>query len=137
MFSQKRIPGIRLAASAFAAVALLGGGVAHASIFPRVFSFNAVEFMPSDQRMPAAQAFVSQNVATGTPVPVALQVLRKAGAYCRTSKDAADAISCVHPSFQKHPDDAGTLDIDWVVRITPTTDGTVAAASVNREVSGF
>jgi hypothetical protein len=136
MFTQFKVPNIKLAASAFATVALLGG-VAHASIFPRVFSFNAVEFMPSDQRMPAAQAFVSQNVATGTPVPVALQVLRKAGAYCQTPRDAADAISCVHPSFQKHPDDAGTLDIDWVVRITPATDGTVDAATVKREVSGF
>jgi hypothetical protein len=133
MSAYTKSAGIKLAASALAAVTLIGG-VAHASIYPRNFSFNAVEFMPSDQRQAAAQEFVAQNVTPGMPIAAAVQVLQKAGADCRTS---VEAVSCTHASFERHPDEAGTVDVTWKVQVTPTANGTVAGATVRRTTSGF
>jgi hypothetical protein len=98
------------------------------------FTFNAVEYMSSDQREAAAQAFIGQNITAGEPIAVALKTVEQAGAYCH-GVSADGAISCTHSSFERHPGQ-GFADVTWKVRIIPAADGSVAAATVNRSKTG-
>jgi hypothetical protein len=106
--------------------------LAHADA-PR-FTFNAVEYMPRDQREAAAQAFVNQNITAGQPIAVALKTVEKAGAYCHGAS-ADGSISCTHSSFERHPGQ-GFADVTWNVRIVTAADGSVAAATVDRSKAG-
>jgi hypothetical protein len=120
-------------AAIVASAALVGAAAAHAESF----SFGGVEYMPSDQRMPAAQTFVADELTPGTPVASALHILRKADAYCRTPAQAGATITCTHASFERHPEGADLVDVNWVVKVTPSADGTVARATVSRSTDGF
>ena len=60
---------------------------------------------------------------------------RKAGARC--GRPAADGvIKCQEWSSQR-PAGRGMDDIQWLVRITPSADGTVRQAVVTRNVAGM
>jgi hypothetical protein len=135
MSTRMKSPTIKYSATIFVAITLISGGVARANA--QHFSFNAVEFMPRDERETAAQTFISNNITTGLPIPVALRILSKAGADCGTPKTSDREISCTHPSFHQTPDDTGIVDVIWTVRIDPAADGTVTSATVNRSTYGF
>ncbi|HEY1930168.1 MAG TPA: hypothetical protein VGG92_22080 [Caulobacteraceae bacterium] len=110
---------------------------APAPVNARPFSFAGVEFMPRDQRVPAAQAFVAEKLPPGTPIASALETLRRASAFCRRPRAPSDPITCIHPSFDRDPLYAQLADVTWTVKVTPSADGTVAAATVRRSTNGF
>jgi hypothetical protein len=99
------------------------------------FSFKSVEFLPREQRLPAVQAFVDQNVVVGQPIAPALEAIRKAGAYCPAPKAPHRTFVCTHSSFQRHPG-AGLDDVTWRVRVRPADDNTIAVVAVSRTKSG-
>lgn len=135
MTSQKNTRTFKTVAATMVALTALTGAVAHANAKP--FSFGSVEFMPRDQREAAAQAFVANDLTAGMPIASALQVLKKADVYCRVPSVPGRAISCTHASFEQHPDDTGPVDVIWTVRVTPSADGTIGAATVSRSRYGF
>jgi hypothetical protein len=97
--------------------------------------FNGVEYLPRDQREPAAQAFVAGAAPPGRPLSTAVADIRKAGAYCRPAASTSD-VTCVSRSLEHNPGEH--LDeVSWTVRITPDAAGNVVSASVVREKSGF
>ena len=120
--------------SAALAILSTSGAATLAHAQAQKFSFNAVEYLPRDQRDAAAQAFISQNITAGEPVAVALKTVQKAGAYCHGA-DADGVISCSHSSFERHPGQ-GFADVTWKVQITPAANGPVAAATVDRSREG-
>lgn len=122
-----------LAAVLVTSASLAAAAAAHAN----AFSFSGVEYMPRDQRVAAAQAFVADELTPGTPVPTALQVLRRADAYCRTPGQQGATITCTHASFERHAEGADLVDVNWLVKITPSADGTVAKATVSRSTDGY
>lgn len=128
IFANVKAFGIGLAILSTSGVATL----AHAQ--GEKFSFNAVEYLPHDQRQAAAQTFLSQNVTAGEPIAVALKTVEKAGAYCHGAA-AGGVISCTHSSFERHPGQ-GFADVTWKVQITSAADGSVAAATVDRSKDG-
>ncbi|WP_158915143.1 hypothetical protein [Caulobacter sp. S45] len=118
------------------AATLLFTAASSALATPTRFTFESAEFMPLEQREPAARAFFAQNISVGMPVQAATQVVRKAGAFCRLPSAQGGAISCTHSSFEHRP--GMSLDeITWKIQITPAADGTVAAASVSRTKAGL
>jgi hypothetical protein len=112
---------------ALAAASLAAGSAALAQATP--FSFKTVEFMAEDQREPAARAFVHDNVQPGMPIDAAIEVLRKAGAFCHPRKGGR--VLCTHSSFQRHPFHDLT-DVNWTVTVVATPDGRVGSADVVR-----
>jgi hypothetical protein len=134
MAIDKKALGLKAVVAAIAASgALAGAAAAHAESF----SFGGVEYLPSDQRVPAAQAFVADQLTPGTPVASALHILRKADAYCRTPGQSGATITCTHASFERHAEGADLVDVKWIVKVTPSADGTVAHATVSRSTDGF
>ncbi|HSZ53502.1 MAG TPA: hypothetical protein VK801_18185 [Caulobacteraceae bacterium] len=110
---------------------------AAAQVSARPFSFAGVEYLTHDQRVPAAQAFVAEKLPPGTPIASALETLRRASAFCRTPRAPGEPITCTHASFDRDPLYAQLADVTWTVKVTPSADGTVAAATVRRSTNGF
>ncbi|HSZ53503.1 MAG TPA: hypothetical protein VK801_18190 [Caulobacteraceae bacterium] len=133
MAKDKKAFGLKAIAVAIVASSALAGAAAHA----QSFNFTHVEFMPSDQRVPAAKAFVADELPPGTPIASALHILRKADAYCRTPGQQGATITCTHASFERHPDGADLVDVNWTVKVTPSSNGTVAKAIVSRSTDGY
>ena len=133
MVTEKKAFGLKALAATIAVSGALIGAAAHAESF----NFNGVEYMPHDQRVPAAKAFVADELSPGTPVASALKILRHADAYCRTPDHAGATITCTHESFERHPMGADMVDVSWIVKITPSAAGTVASATVRRSTNGY
>ncbi|HEY2050199.1 MAG TPA: hypothetical protein VGH03_12725 [Caulobacteraceae bacterium] len=133
MVTEKKAFGLKALAATIAVSGALVGAAAHAESF----NFNGVEYMPHDQRVPAAKAFVADELSPGTPVASALKILRHADAYCRTSAQPGATITCTHRSFERHPMGADMVDVSWTVKVTPAPDGTVAHATVSRSTDGY
>jgi hypothetical protein len=101
------------------------------------FSFIGVEFMPEDQRQPAAEAFVSANLAPGTPLATAEAALSRAGAYCGHGRRADGVIVCSLTSVVANSGEDSQGEVTWRVEITPDANGAVRTASVRRLTAGF
>jgi hypothetical protein len=108
---------------------------AAAHVNARPFSFAHVEYMPRDQRVPAAQAFVAKKLPPGTPIASALETLRRASASCRTPSASSEPITCTHASFEHRALSTELTDVTWIVKIIPSADGTVASATVQRSTN--
>ncbi|HEY2050201.1 MAG TPA: hypothetical protein VGH03_12735 [Caulobacteraceae bacterium] len=119
-----------------ATIVIAASLAAAAQVNARPFSFAGVEFMSRDQRVPAAQAFVAENLPPGTPIASALETLRRARAFCRTPHAPSEPIICTHRSFDRPPLDSEFIDVTWTVKVIPTADGTVARATVRRSTVG-
>ena len=133
MFTNGSARGVK----AIAAMVVTSASLAAAAhVNARPFSFAGVEFMPRDQRVPAAQAFVAEKLPPGTPIASALETLRRASAFCRTPHAPSEPIICTHRSFQRRPLETELVDVTWTVEITPSADGTVARATVRRSTVG-
>jgi hypothetical protein len=113
------------------------GLTAVAAAAQQPFSFTAVEFMPRDQRLAAAQAFVAATAAPGTPIRVAEAALSRAGVYCHGGRVVNGVVSCTLTSVVGHSDEKSENEVTWRVQITPDANGAVAAATVNRTTLGF
>jgi hypothetical protein len=115
-------------------VSFVAGGSVAAHAYK--FSFRGVEFMPRDQREPAARAFVAQHAAPGASMNAAIDAIKMAGAHCSYSVGTKDAIVCTASSLQRHPGEDLT-DIQWKVIIFPSANGTVDHTAVVRTRSGL
>ena len=100
------------------------------------FSFRAVEFLPAEERVLAAEHFIASNIRPGMPLALAERVIGKADAHCRPHADPTAPILCTYsvtnqrPGLDPHrPDD--------VVEPFAGPDATVAGASVSRGRYGF
>jgi hypothetical protein len=136
----EKMPTISKARGVKAIAALALGSALLAAAAPvnaQPFSFDHVEYMPRDQRVPAAKAFVAEKLPPGTPIASALETLRKANATCRTPSASSEPITCTHRSFERHPNGADMVDVSWIVKVTPTAAGTVASATVRRSTNGY
>jgi hypothetical protein len=101
------------------------------------FSFIAVEFMPHDQKLAAAQAFVAANAAPGTPIRIAEAALSRAGVYCHGGRVVNGVVSCTLTSVAADSGNDSQHEVTWRVQITPDANGAVAAATVGRITDGF
>ncbi len=100
------------------------------------FNFRSVEYLPVEQRAPAAQAFLAAKAPVGAPMAVAVQAVRHAGAYCPTPRTPDAPVSCISTSLVRDP--GGVLsDVAWRVHLTPSSDGAVAEADVSRTRAGM
>ena len=125
-------------AKAIAAMIVTAASLAAAAqASARPFSFAGVEYLPHDERVPAAQAFVAEKLPPGTPIASALETLRRANAFCRRPRAPSEPITCTHASFDRHPLYAQLADVTWTVKVVPSADGTVARATVRRSTNGF
>ncbi|MBE7217931.1 MAG: hypothetical protein INR64_05620 [Caulobacteraceae bacterium] len=122
-----------LPAATFAAALLGAATTAFAHAEP--FTFSGVEYAPRDQRESLAQAYVARTMAPGTPMPEAIAAAAHAGARC-TAPGAGGEVVCREASMEKKPGE-DLSDISWTVRLTPTADGRVADATVQRAKAGF
>ena len=120
-----------------ASAAILFGVSTGAAVAQQPFSFTAVEFMPHDQRLPAAQAFVAASAAPGTPIRVAEASLSRAGAYCHGGRGPDSVVSCSLTSVVADSGEDSQHEVTWRVQITPDTNGAVADATVRRITDGF
>lgn len=100
---------------------------------PGPFSFDQVEFMPREQRDPAARAFLNQTVVKGMPMASAVAAVRRARTICHGHKDGS--VVCSHVSFRRPPGFA-LEDVSWDVRIYPDAKGAVDRFTVSRTVYG-
>jgi hypothetical protein len=132
VFTNAKARGMKSIAAVIVTTASLTAAM-HASAKP--FSFGHVEYMPRDQRVPAAQAFVAKKLPPGTPIASALEILRRADGSCRTPNAAGKPITCTHASFEHRPLSAELTDVIWIVKIIPSADGTVASATVQRSTN--
>ena len=97
------------------------------------FSFEAVEFMPLEQREPAVQAFLAHRVTPGMPIEQARRVLRHAGAFC--SPLEGETLRCMHSSMQRHPGES-LQDVTWQVTVLADGAGLVQTVHATRSVAG-
>lgn len=134
MFMNGKDRGVRAIAASMGTFAWLAAAT---QVNARPFSFAGVEYLPRDQRVPAARAFVADKLAPGTPMASALKVLRRADLYCRAPDRRGATITCTHGSFERPPLSAELIDVTWTVKVTPSADGRVAQASVRRSTNGF
>ena len=114
-----------------AVLAVSAGGVASA----KTFKFAGVEYMSSDQRLPAAQAFVARVASPGTRLRHAVAAVERAGAACRPAADQGGVVTCKYDALRKRPGETES-DIVWTVQITPTRQGAVGSATVQRDKAG-
>ena len=99
------------------------------------FDFQSVEYMSADRRLPAAQAFIDRNAAPGAPMRRAVAAVERAGAACTPADPKTGVVTCKSDALRKRPSETVT-DIVWSVQITPTPQGTVASATVQRRKAG-
>jgi hypothetical protein len=118
-----------ICAATWAGVATAGSAALAA---PASFSFRSVEFLPADQRQPAAEAFMQRTVVQGMPLAQAVAALRSAGAYCHAPR--AGVVSCIHASTERHVGHDLT-DVIWRIRLT-APQGAVTAATLRRTTAG-
>ena len=122
---------------AIAAMVVTSASLAAAAhVNARPFSFAGVEFLPRDQRVPAAQTFVAEKLPPGTPIASAIEALRRASAFCRAPRAPSQPIICTHASFDRHPLFAQLANVTWTVKVIPSADGRVAEATVRRSING-
>ena len=115
---------------------LMLGGASAADAAPGHFSFGAVEYLPYEARLPAAQAFVAQHLPVGISALDAIKQLRRVDAYCPDQPAASGQIKC-HFSMMVRPT-MGTLgEVTWAVNLSQDDQGRLAAVTVNRTRTGF
>lgn len=123
-----------LAAAAALGLSLVPGVASPAEAGQGRFTFRGVEFMPSDERTAAAQAFVAQQLPTGLPIPEAVRRLKEADAFCKGSH-AADAQLKCQASMVVHPTGLELGDVTWTVRLTQDSQGLLANATLERSTN--
>jgi len=102
---------------------------------PKKFDFYGVEFMPREERVPAAKKFLDRHVKPGMPIGAAIDVVSKAGTACGPAPAHGGVVQCSTHSVQRHPGLA-VQDVTWQVRIDVAPDGTVVGATVTRTTTG-
>ena len=122
-----------------AATAMAGlwavAGSASSSVSP--FSFRSIEFAEPEQRLPAAERYLHDYAAPGTPLPAAIAAIRRAEAGCRKQPAPDGAIRCYYAAgLGDSTADMPLGDVTWTINIYPTADGRVASTSVSRERFG-
>ena len=98
------------------------------------FTFRGVEFIPSGERIGAAQAFVAQQLPAGLPIPEAIRRLRAADASCKNYQPANAQLTC-QSSMVEHPTGLELGDVTWTVRLTQDSQGLLASATVERSTN--
>ena len=121
---------VRLIAGAML-LSLTAAATCGAQIKP--FNFNNVEYMPIEQREPAARAFLAQAVPLGTPLPMAKTTLEHAGAFCPAAMNGA--LHCSYSSMQRHPGE-DEQDVIWKIEVQGGGVGRAQTASVTRTIRG-
>jgi len=123
-------------AAALLSAPLALGGFSAANAAPGNFSFGAVEYLPYDARLPAAQTFITQQLPIGISTREAIKRLKKVDAHCPNQPAANGQITCrfsmmVRPNY-------GTLgEVTWAVDISQNDQGRLTAVSVDRTRTGF
>ena len=100
----------------------------------RPFTFRDAEFMPVDDGIAAAQAFVAARLIPGLPASEARQRLRNADMRCSSTRPngtiACDFAEVVHV-------EGGTLgETHWTVALVLDSADRVAAASLDHYTIG-
>jgi len=123
-------------AAALLSAPLAMGSFSVADAAPGNFSFGSVEYLPYSARLPAAQAFVAEQLPVGTSTLDAIKRLKNVDAYCPGQPAANGQIQC-HFSMMVRPT-MGTLgEVTWAVDLSQDGQGRLTAASVNRTRTGF
>lgn len=98
------------------------------------FTFRGVEFIASDERIAAAQAFVAQQLPKGLPIPEAVRRLKRADAFCKGYQPADAELKC-QSSMVVHPTGLELGEVTWTVRLTQDGQGLLANAIVERSTN--
>jgi hypothetical protein len=114
--------------------ALAGAAVGVALTAPAIawsenFTFESID-LASGHSLAQARTYIARNVTPGTPMPVALSIVKKAGADCGSPRPSDGVVHCRAETLQHVP---GELrDVVWTVRLAPAADGALASAKVSR-----
>jgi hypothetical protein len=98
------------------------------------FNFRTVEYMPEDQRLPAAETFVAQRIVPGMPLARAVAILEHADIRCGRPVPGAQVV-CTTTNLDHRPWET-IRDVTWRVRIQSGPDGGVTSATVSRSIVG-
>lgn len=98
------------------------------------FTFRGIEFMPSDDRIPAAQTFLARQLPTGLPIAEAIRRLKKADANCAAHPGANAGFKCQW-SMLEHPTGHDLGEVTWTVNFTQDGQGRLASATVERSTT--
>jgi hypothetical protein len=112
------------------------GAVSAAQAAPEHFTFGSVEYLPYATRIPAAKAFVAEQLPMGTSAQAAIERLRTADAYCPDQPAANGQIKC-HFSMMVRPTMGTMGEVTWAVNLSQDGQGRLAAVTVDRTRTGL